>query len=315
MHITDTLKHVSARHYPQLPGCSLSSDRTLVMGVLNVTPDSFSDGGRWYQRDAALKHALALLDEGADIIDIGGESTRPGADIIDIGGESTRPGAAKVDIEEETARVVPVIEAILQARPQAVISVDTIHAATALAAVAAGAAIVNDVSGGLGDQAMHRTVASTQAAYICQHWRGNPQTMDRLTDYPDGVVAGVISELNQRLEQAQAAGLAKERIIVDPGLGFAKTHEQSWQLLAATQRLQEELAAPVLIGASRKRFLTLAVAGGTDTARAADPAQRDNITATTSALAALGGAWAVRVHQVIPSREAIAAASLWKESR
>lgn len=303
MHIADTLKHVSARHYPQLPGCSLPSDRTLVMGVLNVTPDSFSDGGRWYQRDAALKHALALLDEGADIIDIGGESTRPGAAKVDI------------DIEEETARVVPVIEAILQARPQAVISVDTIHAATALAAVAAGAAIVNDVSGGLGDQAMHRAVAGTQAAYICQHWRGNPQTMDRLTDYPDGVVAGVISELNQRLEQAQAAGLAKERIIVDPGLGFAKTHEQSWQLLAATQRLQEELAAPVLIGASRKRFLTLAVAGGTDTARAADPAQRDNITATTSALAALGGAWAVRVHQVIPSREAIAAASLWKESR
>lgn len=303
MHIADTLKHVSARHYPQLPGCSLPSDRTLVMGVLNVTPDSFSDGGRWYQRDAALKHALALLDEGADIIDIGGESTRPGAAKVDV------------DIEEETARVVPVIEAILQARPQAVISVDTIHAATALAAVAAGAAIVNDVSGGLGDRAMHRAVASTQAAYICQHWRGNPQTMDRLTDYPDGVVAGVISELNQRLEQAQAAGLAKERIIVDPGLGFAKTHEQSWQLLAATQRLQEELAAPVLIGASRKRFLTLAVAGGTDTARAADPAQRDNITATTSALAALGGAWAVRVHQVIPSREAIAAASLWKESR
>lgn len=303
MHIADTLKHVSARHYPQLPGCSLPSDRTLVMGVLNVTPDSFSDGGRWYQRDAALKHALALLDEGADIIDIGGESTRPGA------------AAAKVDIEEETARVVPVIEAILQARPQAVISVDTIHAATALAAVAAGATIVNDVSGGLGDRAMHRAVAGTQAAYICQHWRGNPQTMDRLTDYPDGVVAGVISELTQRLEQAQAAGLAKERIIVDPGLGFAKTHEQSWQLLAATQRLQEELAAPVLIGASRKRFLTLAVAGGTDTARAADPAQRDNITAITSALAALGGAWAVRVHQVIPSREAIAAASLWKESR
>lgn len=303
MHIADTLKHVSARHYPQLPGCSLPSDRTLVMGVLNVTPDSFSDGGRWYQRDAALKHALALLDEGADIIDIGGESTRPGAAKVDI------------DIEEETARVVPVIEAILQARPQAVISVDTIHAATALAAVAAGAAIVNDVSGGLGDRAMHRAVAGTQAAYICQHWRGNPQTMDRLTDYPDGVVAGVISELNQRLEQAQAAGLAKERIIVDPGLGFAKTHEQSWQLLAATQRLQEELAAPVLIGASRKRFLTLAVAGGTDTARAADPAQRDNITATTSVLAALGGAWAVRVHQVIPSREAIAAASLWKESR
>lgn len=306
MHIADTLKHVSARHYPQLPGCSLPSDRTLVMGVLNVTPDSFSDGGRWYQRDAALKHALVLLDEGADIIDIGGESTRPGAAKVDI---------EKVDIEEETARVVPVIEALLQVRPQAVISVDTIHAATALAAVAAGAAIVNDVSGGLGDRAMHRTVASTQAAYICQHWRGNPQTMDRLTDYPDGVVAGVISELNQRLEQAQAAGLAKERIIVDPGLGFAKTHEQSWQLLAATQRLQEELAAPVLIGASRKRFLTLAVAGGTDTARAADPAQRDNITATTSALAALGGAWAVRVHQVIPSREAIAAASLWKESR
>lgn len=302
MHIADTLKHVSARHYPQLPGCSLPSDRTLVMGVLNVTPDSFSDGGRWYQRDAALKHALALLDEGADIIDIGGESTRPGA-------------AKKVDIEEETARVVPVIEAILQARPQAVISVDTIHAATALAAVAAGATIVNDVSGGLGDRAMHRAVAGTQAAYICQHWRGNPQTMDRLTDYPDGVVAGVISELTQRLEQAQAAGLAKERIIVDPGLGFAKTHEQSWQLLAATQRLQEELAAPVLIGASRKRFLTLAVAGGTDTARAADPAQRDNITAITSALAALGDAWAVRVHQVIPSREAIAAASLWKESR
>ncbi|VEG27928.1 dihydropteroate synthase [Actinomyces howellii] len=270
-----------------------ASGRTLVMGIVNVTPDSFSDGGRWDTTDRALARGLQLLDEGADI--------------LDVGGESTRPGARRVDTVEEQARVVPVIGALVERG--AVVSVDTMHAPTAAAALAAGAVIVNDVSGGLNDPDMHRLVASTGVVYVCQHWRGNPETMDSLTDYDGDVVAGVEAELRQRLESLAAAGADPSQVVIDPGLGFAKTHEQSWQLLAATARLRADLGHPVLIGASRKRFLAAAA----DPSRAADPLARDAATTATTALAAAAGAWAVRVHEVPANRDAVRTASFWKE--
>ena len=265
------------------------------MGVVNVTPDSFSDGGRWLDPDLAIAHGLQLRAQGADI--------------LDVGGESTRPGAAHVTPEAEIARVIPVITGLAEAG--AVVSVDTIHAATAEAAVAAGATIVNDVSGGLADPAMHSLVASTGVVYVCQHWRGDPATMDGLTDYGGDVVTGVETELRDRLTELDAAGARPEQIVLDPGLGFAKTHAQSWQLLAATDRLVADLGHPVLIGTSRKRFLAAAL----DPAVAAEPTARDFATAATSALAAAAGAWAVRVHEIPPTIDAIRAACLWKEHR
>ena len=189
----------------------------------------------------------------------------------------------------------------------AIISVDTIHAATAEAAIDAGAHIINDVSGGLADPAMHGLIARTGVVYVCQHWRGDPETMDRLTDYPGGVVAGVEAELRERLTELDAAGVDRSQVILDPGLGFAKTHAQSWELLAATPRLIEDLGRPLLIGASRKRFLARAAEEG------ATPVQRDAVTAATTALAAAAGAWAVRVHEVPANRAAVRTASLWKE--
>ncbi|WP_172119435.1 dihydropteroate synthase [Actinomyces faecalis] len=269
--------------------------RTLVMAIINVTPDSFSDGGRWLEVDKAVEHGLGLV--------------RQGADLLDVGGESTRPGASRVSAAEETERVLPVVRELVAAG--AVVSVDTIHAATAEAVVQAGALVVNDVSGGLADPRMHAVVADTGVVYVCQHWRGSPETMDRLTDYGGDVVAGVEAELRQRLDELEAAGVDPTQVVIDPGLGFAKTHEQSWQLLAATARLREDLGHPVLVGASRKRFLASAVAAD----RAGEPTARDAATAATSALAGAAGAWAVRVHEVPASRDAVMAASLWKESR
>ena len=195
------------------------------MGVLNVTPDSFSDGGRWADPEAAVARARELIAQGADI--------------IDIGGESTRPGAQRVDVDTEISRVLPVVRALLAdgtdgSAGSAIVSVDTIHAATAEAAIDAGAHIINDVSGGLADPAMHGLIARTGVVYVCQHWRGDPETMDRLTDYPGGVVAGVEAELRERLTELDAAGVDRSQVILDPGLGFAKTHAQSWELLAAT---------------------------------------------------------------------------------
>ncbi len=263
------------------------------MGIVNVTPDSFSDGGRWSTPEAAIAHARELLAQGADI--------------LDIGGESTRPGAAPITPADEAERVLPVISAL--AAEGAVISVDTTHASTAAAALEAGALIINDVSGGLADPAMHPLVASSGAVYICQHMRGTPETMNELTDYPDGVVAGVEAELRQRLDSLTAAGARDSQIVVDPGLGFAKTHPQSWELLAATARLREDLGLPVLIGSSRKRFL--AAAAPPD----AEPTGRDAATAATTALAAAAGAWAVRVHEIPANRDAIRTASLWKDPR
>ena len=269
--------------------------RALVMGVVNVTPDSFSDGGRWITTDLAVAHGRQLIAQGADL--------------LDVGGESTRPGARRVDPAEEQNRVLPVIRELAAAG--VVVSVDTIHAATAAAAIEAGAVIVNDVSGGLADPAMAGVLAAAGVVYICQHWRGDPRTMDGLTDYGGDVLAGVEAELRARLDGLADAGLADEQVVIDPGLGFAKTHEQSWRRLAATARLREDLRRPVLIGASRKRFLALALPDDV----AADPLARDAATAATTALAAAAGAWAVRVHEVPASRDAVRTASLWKETR
>ncbi len=269
--------------------------RALVMGVVNVTPDSFSDGGRWITTDLAVAHGRQLIAQGADL--------------LDVGGESTRPGARRVDPAEEQNRVLPVIRELAAAG--VAVSVDTIHAATAAAAIEAGAVIVNDVSGGLADPAMAGVLADAGVVYICQHWRGDPRTMDGLTDYGGDVLAGVEAELRVRLDGLADAGLADEQVVIDPGLGFAKTHEQSWRLLAATARLREDLRRPVLIGASRKRFLALALPDDV----AADPLARDAATAATTALAAAAGAWAVRVHEVPASRDAVRTASLWKETR
>ncbi|CED90911.1 dihydropteroate synthase [Actinomyces succiniciruminis] len=281
---------------PQPLAAASAAGRTLVMGIINVTPDSFSDGGRWDTTELAVAHGRQLLAQGADI--------------LDIGGESTRPGATPVTVAQEQDRVLPVVRAL--AAGGAVVSVDTLHAETADAAVAAGAHIINDVSGGLADPDMHRVVAAAGVVYICQHWRGTPETMDALTDYgPDGVVAGVEAELRSRLDELLAAGARPEQIVLDPGLGFAKTHSQSWQLLAATGRLVADLGRPVLIGASRKRFL----AAATVPEAAPDPLARDAATVATTSLAAAAGAWAVRVHEVPANRDAVRTASLWKENR
>ena len=285
-----------------LPGW-VPRDRTLLMGVLNVTPDSFSDGGRWADPETAVAHARELIAQGADI--------------IDVGGESTRPGAQRVDVDTEISRVLPVVRALLadgagaadgtSPAASAIISVDTIHAATAEAVIDAGAHIINDVSGGLADPAMHGLIARTGVVYVCQHWRGDPETMDRLTDYPGGVVAGVEAELRERLAELDAAGVDRSQVVLDPGLGFAKTHTQSWELLAATSRLIADLGQPLLVGSSRKRFLAQAAEAE------ATPVQRDAVTAATTALAAAAGAWAVRVHEVPANRAAVRTASLWKE--
>ena len=285
-----------------LPGF-VPRDRTLLMGVLNVTPDSFSDGGRWADPETAVAHARELIAQGADI--------------IDVGGESTRPGAQRIDADTEISRVLPVVRALLAdgaggadgagSAGSAIISVDTIHAATAEAAIDAGAHIINDVSGGLADPAMHGLIARTGVVYVCQHWRGDPETMDRLTDYPGGVVAGVEAELRERLAELDAAGVDRAQVVLDPGLGFAKTHAQSWELLAATSRLIADLGRPLLVGSSRKRFLAQAAEAE------ATPVQRDAVTAATTALAAASGAWAVRVHEVPANRAAVRTASLWKE--
>ena len=285
-----------------LPGW-VPRDRTLLMGVLNVTPDSFSDGGRWADPEAAVAHARELIAQGADI--------------IDVGGESTRPGAQRVDADTEISRVLPVVRALLadgagaadgtSPAASAIISVDTIHTATAEAAIDVGAHIINDVSGGLADPAMHGLIARTGVVYVCQHWRGDPETMDRLTDYPGGVVAGVEAELRERLGELDAAGVDRAQVVLDPGLGFAKTHAQSWELLAATSRLIADLGQPLLVGSSRKRFLAQAAEAE------ATPVQRDAVTAATTALAAAAGAWAVRVHEVPANRAAVRTASLWKE--
>lgn len=260
---------------------------TQVMGVLNVTPDSFSDAGKYLHLDAAIARGRELAAQGADI--------------IDVGGESTRPGAAQVSPLEEQRRILPVIQALSAEGIR--VSVDTIHASTAGAAIAAGASIINDVSGGLHDPDMYRIAAETGAQYIAMHWRGVPDPAQQRSHYDD-VVTEVCEQLARRADTAIAAGVAPERIVLDPGLGFDKTTEQGWRLLAELPRLQA-LGYPVLVGVSRKRMLADTL--GAD----ATMADRDLATAVVSALSARHAVWGVRVHAVPATVHALAVAAAW----
>ncbi len=261
---------------------------TLVMAIVNVTPDSFSDGGRYLDPDVAIAHARSLRAQGADL--------------LDVGGESTRPGAERVAPRVEQQRVLPVIEAL--ASEGAFVSVDTMNAATARAAVAAGARLVNDVSGGLADPEMLAAVAESGAEMAIGHWRGPSSEMYARAEYVD-VAAEVVAELDERVAAAEAAGIPSSRIVVDPGIGFGKRGQQNWRTLRGLPALVAR-GPRVLVGTSRKRFLADAL--GDD----ADLARRDLATAVTSALAARAGAWAVRVHDVPTTRDALAVARAWE---
>jgi dihydropteroate synthase len=258
------------------------------MGVVNVTPDSFSDGGRFLEPDAAVAHGLRLRGQGADLLDVGGESTRPGAD--------------RVAPAIERERVLPVIEAL--AGEGAVVSIDTMNAETAVAAVAAGARIVNDVSGGLADPEMLAAVAGTGADIVLGHWRGHSAEMYAQADYAD-VPREVAAELLGRVEAAAAAGIAPVRVILDPGIGFGKRGAQNWAALHGLPALTG-LGPRILVGTSRKRFLADVLGGDVSTGR------RDLATAVTSVLAARDGAWAVRVHDVLATRDALRVAAAWE---
>lgn len=259
--------------------------RPLVMGVVNVTPDSFSDGGEWFEPEAAIAHGRELLAAGADLIDVGGESTRPGAQ---------RPA-----VEEELRRVIPVVQAL--AAEGAVISIDTMRAPVASAALDAGAAIVNDVSGGLADGEMAALVAQAGIPFIAMHWRGHSTDMQSRAVYDD-VVADVCAELRERVGALQASGIAAERIILDPGFGFAKNADHNWALLRGLDELVA-LGHPLLVGTSRKTFLGRL--GRPPDAEPSPATERDLTTAVTSFHAAHHGAWAVRVHDVTATAQAL----------
>ena len=273
--------------------------RPLVMGVLNVTPDSFSDGGEFDSLGPALDHARLLI--------------MGGANIIDIGGESTRPGAPRVSPEVELSRVMPVIEALVAElaetnRRDVRISVDTMNATTALAAVSAGAHIINDVSGGLADSKMLAVAAATGADFVISHWRGFSDGMDKLNTYLD-LAAEVATELKLRVDAAISAGVSRNKIILDPGLGFAKDMAQNWELVARLDEL-DKLGLPILVGASRKRFIAGALDADLDAADAEsgqiNNGRRDLATAVLTALLLQRKLWGVRVHNVIATNDAIA---------
>ena len=272
-------------HPSGLPENLRKLDRTLVMGVLNVTPDSFSDGGRFNDATIATNHALQMIEDGADIIDIGGESTRPGSD--------------RISVQEELDRVLPVISAL--AGSGAAISIDTMRTEVARAALGAGACMVNDVSGGKADPDMLGYVATLNTPYILMHWRGPSNIMNTLTDYND-VVADVTAEISKQVEVAVAAGISRDRIAIDPGIGFAKTVDQNWPILKHLNVL-EELGLPILMGASRKKFLGELLAKD-GVARETD--ERESATTAISTLMAARGLWTVRVHDVKSSSDAIA---------
>jgi len=277
-----------------LPPQLATLERTAVMGVLNVTPDSFSDGGTYAQTDTAIARGLELVAQGADI--------------VDVGGESTRPGAERVTLDEEIARTIPVVTA-LSAQGIAV-SIDTMRAQVAQAAVEAGASIINDVSGGKADAEMFGYLATVEAPYVLMHWRGHSAEMDAMTDYSD-VAADVRTELDDQASDVCHSGVARNRIVLDPGIGFAKTSEQNWSVLTQLETLQD-LGYPLLVGASRKKFLgELLAADGV--ARPVD--QRESATTAITTLLAGANVWAVRVHDVRASRDAIEVVQKLRESR
>jgi dihydropteroate synthase len=269
--------------------------RCLVMGVLNVTPDSFSDGGCFADTPTAVAHGLRMHAAGADYVDVGGESTRPGAD--------------RVDADEESRRVIPVIAELSAAGVRT--SVDTTRAEVAEAAIAAGATLVNDVSGGLADKNMAELVAEAGVPWVLMHWRGHSREMYAAARYGD-VVTEVCAELTARVEDVVAVGVAPEQLVLDPGLGFAKNAEHNWALLAGLDRLIG-LGLPVLVGASRKTFLGRLLAGPGGAVRPAE--LRDDATLATTVLAAQAGAWGVRVHNAGASVDAIRTVDAVRDAR
>jgi dihydropteroate synthase len=277
-----------------MAGLPRPAERCVVMGVLNVTPDSFSDGGRYLDLEAALDHARQMWAEGADMVDVGGESTRPGAD--------------RVPAPEEVRRVLPVIAAL--AAEGVLVSVDTTRAAVAAAAIEAGAAMVNDVSGGLAEPDLLRVVADAGVSLVLMHWRGHSRDMQALARYRD-VVADVRGELGERVDAALAAGVAEGNLVIDPGLGFAKTAAHNWALLRRLDVLTAT-GLPVLVGASRKSFLGALLADSDGKPR--PPGEREDATVATTALAALAGAWGVRVHRVGGNLDAVKVAAEYRRA-
>ena len=277
----------------ELPGLPVE-ERCLVMGVVNVTPDSFSDGGRWFDAGRAVEHGLRMVEEGADI--------------VDVGGESTQPGAQRVSAEEELRRVLPVVTEL--ARQGVAVSVDTMRAEVAAASVDAGAVLVNDVSGGLADPEMARLVAATGVSYVLMHWRGHSHDMQKRAVYTD-VVQEVHDELDRRMAAVVDQGVDPGQIIIDPGLGFSKSPDRAhnWALLAHLDRLAG-LGRPILVGGSRKRFLGRLLSDAEGNPR--DFADCDDATVAVTALAAFHGAWAVRVHDVRPNADAVRVARAWR---
>lgn len=274
----------------RLPG-GPTLGRTVVMGVVNVTPDSFSDGGRYLDTRAAIAHGEQLHAEGADL--------------IDVGGESTRPGAERVDPDSEIARVVPVIKALAQ--QGIATTIDTMRAEVARAALKAGCNGINDVSGGLADRQMYSVAAQTGSPIILMHWRAHSAVMKDFAHY-DNVVSDVRDELLERVDAALAAGVQHDQIVIDPGLGFAKTARHNWELLRnLTSLMAAEL--PVLVAASRKSFLGSLLAADDGTPRPA--AEREDATAAISALCAAAGVWGVRVHSVRATLDAVKVAAAW----
>jgi dihydropteroate synthase len=258
--------------------------RCRVMGVVNVTPDSFSDGGRWLDPPTAVQHGLDLVAQGADL--------------VDVGGESTRPGALRIDAQEELRRVIPVVTGLVEAG--VTVSVDTMRSEVAEQALEAGASLVNDVSGGRADPRMTKLAAQADVPIVLMHWRGHSDSMQKLTHYDD-VVADVVRELSAQVDAAVGAGVRPEQVVVDPGLGFSKTGDQNWTVLANLQAFTA-LGYPVMVAASRKRFLGELLADENGL-RATD--EREHATAALTTLAAQAGVWCVRVHEAGPSADAV----------
>jgi len=277
-----------------LPPHLAKLERTAVMGVLNVTPDSFSDGGKFQSAEVAIAHGMYMAGNGADI--------------IDIGGESTRPGAERISVEEEIARVLPVVTALVGSN--VTVSIDTMRASVAQAAIDAGASLINDVSGGKADPEMLNLLAKIEVPYILMHWRGHSTEMNSLTNYTN-VVTDVRDEIDDQLFDVFHSGVASNRVVIDPGIGFAKTVEQNWPVLSHLDAL-EELGQPILIGASRKKFLgELLATHGVPR----DIDGRESATTAITTLMAQRNVWAVRVHDVRSSRDAVEVVRKMKEAQ